>query len=275
MSHNSAESRASLRTVTFEGADHHYEITGEGAPLVFLHGLGASSVIWEDVCSRLDGDFSLLRLDLRGSGRTREFEPAPLSFERWASDVRAVVADAGLERPTLVGHSLGASVALRYTLKWPHEVRALVLMASDPHLAQLAPRMERTIELIDDVGLSAWVDDHWSTNPPFSSGSLARSPEILARYRAMVLSNDPDGYRRTCQAIANAQDLTGQLAHIHVPVLVIAGSEDNRTPSSASRVLAERLPRGRWIELTAVGHTIPYEAPEEAATALVEFLEAL
>ena len=264
-----------MRTVTFEGADHHYEIAGEGPALVFLHGLGASSAIWDDVSSRLVQHFTVVLPDLRGSGRTRESGRAPLSFDRWAADLRAVIADTGVEHPTLIGHSLGANIALSYTLRWPLDVRALVLMASDPHLAQLAPRMERTIELIDDVGLAAWVDDHWSTNPPFSERSLGRSPEILTRYRAMVLRNDPDSYRRTCQAIASSDDLTSRLALIEVPVLVLAGSEDDRTPSAASWELAERLPNGHCVELAAVGHTIPYEAPEEAATAVLEFLEAI
>ena len=83
-------------------------------------------------------------------------------------------------------------------------------MGADPDLSRLAPRMEKVVDLIGRVGMQEWVSKHWSKNTPFSQASLARAPEILDEYRAMLLANEP-GDIRTCQAIARTESLAAQL----------------------------------------------------------------
>jgi pimeloyl-ACP methyl ester carboxylesterase len=133
--------------------------------------------------------------------------------------------------------------------------------------------MEKVVDLIGRVGMEEWVAEHWSKNTPFSAASLSRTPEILDEYRAMVLANDPDAYTRTCRAIAQAEPLTGQLAGVVQPALVISGSDDDRTLPEAGRELAASLANASYVELEGVGHTVPLEAPAEVAEAVRTFLQ--
>lgn len=243
-------------------------------PLVFIHGLGTSSRIWAELGRRLPGWNSLF-YDLRGAGATSELSRRELSISTWTADLRELLVTMDVPSPVLLGHSLGASIALSYALSYPDDVAALVLIGADPHLAQLAPRMQRSIELIGSHGFESWVNDHWILNPPFSQQSLATAPEILDLYREILLGNDPNDYVRTCTAIATAADLTEALTGIAQPTLVISGDADDRTPIEQSRWLTERMPDARLVELPGVGHTPPLEAPDAVAVAVRNFLSQL
>jgi pimeloyl-ACP methyl ester carboxylesterase len=259
--------------IAVDGCEISYEMTGQGPPVVLIHGLGGSRHIWSRLREELAQSCTVVAYDLRGSGGTVEKAPGnKLSLAVWSADLRALLEALGIERTTLVGHSLGASIALKYALSWPDGVSALVLMGADPELSRLAPRMEKVVELIDRVGMEEWVAEHWSKNTPFSPASLSRTPEILDEYRAMVLANDPEAYTRTCRAIAQTETLTGRLGEVGQPALVISGSDDDRTVPEAGRELAGALANASYVELEAVGHTVPLEAPAEVAEAMSAFL---
>jgi pimeloyl-ACP methyl ester carboxylesterase len=180
-----------------------------------------------------------------------------------------------VKRPVLVGHSLGASIALKYALRWPDDVEALVLMGADARLSRLEPRMRQTIELVRRLGIAGWVESHWSKNPPFSEESIERSPEMLERYRAMVIANSAENYVRTCLAIASCEDLSGALGEIAQPALVVVGGKDDRTLPEDGRRIAARMPRVTLFEVPTAGHSLPLEAPDEIAAAISRFLDGV
>ena len=259
--------------VVVESCEFRVEVVGEGIPLVLVHGLGASSVLWSRIRDSLGPGYQVVLLDLRGAGATHELEPKELSLETWTNDLGGVLAALDIERPVLIGHSLGASIALNYVLSNPDGARALVLIAADANLSNLAQRMLTASELIDRVGLEAWVARHWSKNPPFSAASLEREPGMLEEYRAMLLRNDQEDYVRQCLAIAHAEDLAGRLGDVRQPTLVIVGGSDDRTLPEHGRELASRLADGRMLEIPDVGHTLPLEASGEIASAVHAFLD--
>jgi pimeloyl-ACP methyl ester carboxylesterase len=248
-----------------------HEVVGTGPPLVLIHGLGAAQVLWQRIRSCFDG-YQVVLYDLRGAGATQELETRPLSLETWADDLRAFLEALEIERPTLVAHSLGGAIALTYTLRYPDDVEALVLMGTEANLSNLGPRMLRSAERIEEHGMERWVSDFWVQNPPFSDDSLARDPSLLDDYRSMLLGNDAGDYIRTCHAIAEAADLGGRLAEVQQPALVIVGADDDRTVPAHGRELASRLPGGHVLELAGVGHTLPMEAADAVGEAVTAFL---
>ena len=259
--------------VVVDGLETHVEVVGDGTPVVLIHGLGLTGALWNRVRDSFGPGYQLVVVDVRGAGGTRELEREELSLERWADDLAAMLGALDIRSPVLVGHSLGASVALRLALERPDDVRALVLIGPDPNLSNLAPRMLAAADLIESIGLEAWVDEHWSKNPPFSPDSLGRDPSVLAEYRALLLQNDPDDYVRQCRAIAAAESLAGRLGEVKQPALVIIGGSDDRTLPEHGRELADELEDARVVELADIGHTLPLEAPEATAAAVHTFLD--
>jgi len=255
------------------GGELRVEQWGEGVPLVFVHGLGLSGALWNHVRDDFGAGYRLVLVDLRGAGGSREHERGELTLARWADDLATVVRSLELERPVLVGHSLGATIVLRYALEHPDEAGALVLIGTEANLSNLAPRMLAAVERIESLGLETWVDEVWSKNPPFAAASLRRDPSLLDEYRARLLENEPVDYIRQCRAIASAESLAGRLGEISVPVLVVTGADDDRTLPEQGRQLADSIPGARLVELAGVGHTIPFEAPVETARAIVDFVD--
>lgn len=259
--------------VIVDSLETHVDVVGEGVPVVLLHGLGLSGALWNRVRDGFGPGYMLILVDLRAAGQTRELQRVELSLERWADDLAALLAALDVRRPVLVGHSLGASIALKYALEHPDDVRALALIGADATLSNLAPRMLASAERIENLGLVAWVEEYWSKNPPFSAKSLDRDPGILAEYRELLLGNDPGDYVRQCRAIAGAENLADRLGDISQPALVLIGGSDDRTLPEHGRQLAERLGDARVVELPAVGHTLPLEAPGAVAAAVTAFLQ--
>ena len=251
----------------------HVEVVGDGVPVVLLHGLGLTGALWHRVRDGFRPGYRLIVPDLRSAGATRELERTELSLARWADDLAGLLATLGVERPVLVGHSLGAGIALKYALERPDDVRALALIGADATLSNLAPRMNASAERIERLGMEAWVAEYWSQNPPFAAESLERDPEILAEYRTLVLANDPIDYVRQCRAVAEAEDLAPRLGQITQPALVLIGASDDRTLPEHGRALAEQLGDARVVEIPDVGHTLPLEAPDAVAAAVRAFLE--
>jgi pimeloyl-ACP methyl ester carboxylesterase/quercetin dioxygenase-like cupin family protein len=256
-------------------AELHVDVVGVGVPVVLIHGLGLSGALWRRMRDGFGPGYQLILVDLRGAGSSRELEREQLSLQRWAADLGAVLDTLGIHRPVLVGHSLGASVALSYALERPDDVRALVLIGAEADLSNLAPRMLLSAERIEELGLAAWVEAYWVKNPPFSDTSLGRDPSILDEYRGLLLQNDPVDYVRQCRAIAASESFASRLGEVTQPVLVLIGGRDDRTLPEHGRQLAGALPAARVVELEDVGHTLPMEAPDATALAIRSFLAEL
>lgn len=110
--------------ITRDGVRVAYEVTGVGAPLLLVHGLGDDRTLWLPLIERFAPHFRCVSLDLRGHGQTTggvDFDPFGLH-----RDLDAVISDAGLVKPVLVGHSLGGFAATTYAAAHAAKVRAVI-----------------------------------------------------------------------------------------------------------------------------------------------------
>jgi pimeloyl-ACP methyl ester carboxylesterase len=254
-----------------------FDLRRRGDPtVIFLHGIGCSKAIWTPVVRRLPDDWRVISCDLRGGGQSEESSPGKLSLSLWSSDLRAVLTTRGVSgAPIIVGHSLGASIALQFALDYPTVPAALVLIGAEASLCRLGPLMQERASAIVAGGIDAWVKGPWRQAPPFSAASRERLPSVLDEYATMLYLTGAERYLRCAEAIAQSPDLSEELGGIELPALVLIGGADDRTLPERGWDLAERLPYGRGIELPRIGHTLPMEAPERVAGEITDFVGSL
>jgi pimeloyl-ACP methyl ester carboxylesterase len=231
-------------------------------PLVLLHGAGGSRLHWPPGIRRLAGG-DVFALDLPGHGDSAGRPVSTLSG--YAEHVLDWIRATALEPVILVGHSMGAAIALIIALRRPQDVAGLVLVGASARLrvapALLADSATRTgfPKAVDQV-----VEWSFSASTPRSLIDLARDRMIEAGHTA---------FHNDFQACENF-DVRTRLAEIQVPALVIQGEDDQMTPLSLAEELAAGLPNGGLASLPAVGHMVMLEKPNQVAELLRGFLTA-
>jgi len=111
------------------GLNLYYEIHGTGEPLILLHGGLGAAEMFEQILPSLSNNRQVITVDLQGHGRTADIA-RPLSYERMADDIAALIKYLGLERADIMGYSVGGGVALRTAIQHPDRVRKLVVVSA-------------------------------------------------------------------------------------------------------------------------------------------------
>jgi pimeloyl-ACP methyl ester carboxylesterase len=194
---------------------------------------------------RLFGEFQLVYLDLRDHGRSARNDPADWSFELCADDLRAFCDTIGIERPVVLGHSMGGFVAMLYGARHPGHAGALILHGTFARfdLARLVEGFRRragdeVAELARrDYGGDPVTDDEWAR--VFAAfGPRVPTTDELARRVGNPQLGEPG------MELLRRLNVVDQLARITSPTLVCVGELDPVTPVEASREIVDALPAG-------------------------------
>ncbi|HEX4573265.1 MAG TPA: alpha/beta fold hydrolase [Dongiaceae bacterium] len=238
----------------------------QGDAILCIHGLGATSNFYTPLCLALSGRYRMVRPDLPGSGRSpaRDGLSVPLFAEAMARVVRSL----GLERAHVIGHSLGSIVAQHLALSEPKLVRSLALLGP-----LLAPP-EATRQGLKDRAKKARSEGMAEIagqilQAATSTDTRNNQPVAAALVRELVMRQDPEGYARSCEALAAAE--AAEIQHIACPTLLLTGDEDAVGTPSGARAMAERIPGARLVILPRCGHWTMLERPVESTAALKEF----
>ena len=249
------------------GAELHYELTGQGTPVVLIHGFSFDMRSWEPQVAALVKRHTVLRYDMRGFGRSPPPGEAPYSH---VDDLAALLHALDLAPAHLVGLSLGANVALGLALEQPHLVRSLVLASSG--LPGHAWREERPPDAAmahaKSHGVAA-ARAFWLQHPIFDS--LQDYPEAQAALAQIV--GEYSGWHW-----ANANPMApfaASAAHLHcvsVPTLVVSGGRDVEGYREIAAVLAAGIPGARLLPLPDAGHVLTLEVPARFNAAVLDVL---
>jgi pimeloyl-ACP methyl ester carboxylesterase len=251
------------------------EDEGEGTAVVCVHGLGGSSNTFTPLMAAL-ARHRVVRIDLPGSGRSHRAEGA-LSMARYADLVQSVCARLNVTRAHFVGHSMGNIVLQHVAVAAPKVVASLALfgpLIAPPDAARTAIRARG--ERAKAEGAAGMHEITLALlSASISADTRARLPLAVAYVRESLMRQDPDGYARSCYALADAP--AAEVDRIECPVLLVSGDEDVVAPPQAVRAMAEKLHRARSVRVVVLpkcGHWTPVERPEECARELRGFLEA-
>ncbi|KAJ4130415.1 hypothetical protein NW765_016602 [Fusarium oxysporum] len=210
-------------------------VSKDGPVLVFIHGLGSSHSFYIPVMNQLaTAGYSSIALDVYGSGLSVLSEGVEdPTFDTIASDVKALLEGLSIppENAVAVGHSMGGIIVPKLALKC--SLRGAVLIGPVLPKPAMAEIFNTRIGTVKKEGMEPMA----KTIPFAATGSKATLTQ-KAFIRALLLSQEPEGYIALCRAIAQAE--LPPYANIKCPVLVLSGEEDKTSPiPDAQKILSE------------------------------------
>ncbi len=251
--------------VVVDENDLFAEVRGDGDAVVLLHGFPLTHRIWDSTANALAEKYRVVAPDLRGMGASGGTE-GPYLMEQLAGDLAAMLDALGIERTTIVGHSLGGYVALAFARMYDARVSRLALVASrlvadTPEIAAARRALADRIEAHDAI--DAALDESLPRLlAPGSSGAVRNSAREIAR------ENNPVGLAAMLRGMAlrdDARDIAGELT---MPVTVIAGVEDPGISLEEAHAVADAFPNAELVMLERVAHLPMLEDPAGLERAL-------
>jgi len=226
--------------------------------LVLVHGAGGSHMDWPAPLRRLRGA-NVYALDLPGHDRSEG--PGRSSITAYCDFLLAFLDAVGLDRATVVGHSMGGAIALDFALHYPDRLDGLILVGSGARL-RVAPAIltgiladfEATVDLVCNCAFG-----------PSASDQLKR----LGRQR---LLQTPPQVLHGDYAACDAFDVMERLGEVRSPTLVIGGTADVLTPPKYSTYLRDHIPGAELVLVDAAGHMVMLEKPEVVSRAISKFI---
>lgn len=245
------------------------EVQGDGEPVIMIHGLGGSSNVWAPLAAAL-ARFKTIRPDLPGSARSSRVE-GPLSIDGFVRAMIRVCGATDVERAHVVAHSLGTIVAFHLAVAEPRLVRSLALFGPltappDSVRAGVRARGEKA-RTEGDAGMQEIADA--LVQAATSAETKAKRPVAAALVREFLMRQSPEGYARTCDALADAQP--ADISKIACPTLLVTGDEDQIAPAQSVRHIAERIAGCELHVLPRCGHWTTVEKPDECNELLRRF----
>lgn len=246
-----------------------YRLHGEGRPVVLIHGVGSDLEDLSLVSDALGPGFRILRLDLRGHGKS-ERVPGPYSLAEFAADVGELMDHVGFEQADVMGFSLGALIAQRFALDYSGRVRRLALVSgvAGRTEAEREAVMKRlaALESSEPMSHATASASRW-----FTDAFCERHPEIVENRLARIAANHKPSYAAAYRVLATS-DLADDLHRITAPTLVITGEFDQGSNPRMARLMHERIAGSELQILSGLRHSILLEAPDLVAAHLRDFL---
>jgi pimeloyl-ACP methyl ester carboxylesterase len=245
---------------------------GSGPPIVLLHGYALSAASWDPVVERLTQRARVIRPDLRGLGRSSPGEP-PYTMERMAEDVAALLDERGIERATIVGHSMGGVVTMAFTRAWPQRVAGIALI--DSRVDRDTPEQERNrLGLAERAAREGLGVIEESYVPKFFAPSVYdERPELVDAAHRAFAEHDPASAAAVFAGSVRRFDGRSVLASLDVPALVLCGDSDAFFTVESQRQLAAAARDADLIVIERCGHMPMWEAPEATANALLRLID--
>lgn len=241
----------------------------DATPIVAFHGLGGAGYLFAGL-GQLPGIRALCP-DLPGNGLSPRGD-RPISFQRFIDSALYLIAQKAAAGPiALLGHSMGAIIALKVYAAIPERIGSLIFVGGLPTpLPQAKARLRERAALIRSTSLGAVTP---SIIPVlFAQRSFSTIPDKIAMFTRLLAQSDAEGYAQTAEALADAS-AADVVPRVRVPCICITGSEDRYAPPAAVRAFADSIPGAVYREIPDCGHMPFFETPEAFNGMVGRFLE--
>ena len=216
------------------GINLYYETHGTGRPLILLHGGLGSGEMFGPILPALAERHQVIAVDLQGHGRTADID-RPIDVRLMADDIAALIDHLGLDRPDVVGYSLGGGVALQTAVRYPDKVGRLVAASANIRRDAIYPEM-----LAQQGQVNAAAAEFMKDTPMYELYQrVAPRPEDFPRLLDKI-----------GESMAKDFDFTEEVRGLQVPTLIVAADADMAPPSHYVEVFspARRRPARRRLD---------------------------
>jgi 3-oxoadipate enol-lactonase len=261
------------------GADIHYEVAGDGAPVVFIHSGITDGRMWDPHFSHFASFFRGIRYDMRGYGRS-SLPPGPSSH---MEDLEVFLNSLGVDTTAIVGASFGGAIAIEFAISFPDRVDALVLAASalgghewSTEVTRYSDAEDEALEAGDiekavELNLRMWVDG-------YSRGSEVVDSEMRKfvgdmQRRAFEVWLDAEAKEESPGPESRLDPPANQrLEEITAPTLILVGDRDVADLNTIADVLETNIPTAQKVVVSDAAHLINLEQPNEFVNQVLPFL---
>ena len=261
-----------MQRSTINGAELAFEVSGNGEPLVMIHGAQGDQSMFSGLAPAFASKYRVLTFHQRGSGLS-EKPHDEYSVGQLADDTAALMDHVGFDSAHILGVSMGGMIALQFALRHPRKVRRLVLGCTTPGGPKAVRIGGETFTAAYFTPMSNEDRGRALAEAAFTKGYIERHPEIIpnmieARRQRPL---DPVALEERLKA-ALRHDVYDRLGQISCPTLVITGKDDALISAENSRTLAEKIPHAQLVLLEPAGHCFWLEQPEQSRQAIERFL---
>ena len=270
------------KNLNYEGHFIYYRVSGNGIPVVFIHGFGEDGEIWNNQVQFLQDRFALIVPDLPGSGRSEMIED--MSMEALAEVIRNII-DAELpeapeagsyvshrNNPVVIGHSMGGYVALAFADKYSENLKGLGLFHSTayPDTEEKKATRRKGIQFIKEHGAFEFLKT--ANYNLFSQLSKDKMPKLIDEFIDSLRNFSAEALVSYYEAMIKRPDRTATLKKLQIPMLFIAGKHDTAIP--LNDVLEQcHLPEISYFHILAEsGHLGMIEETEKSNKILNDYL---
>ena len=262
-------------SITKAGDIHlEYYVEGSGPPLLMIMGFAGSASSWGDpFLESLRSHFTCIRFSNRGTGLSDKPQ-TQFTIRTMADDAANLLKVLGIQRPHVLGISMGGMIAQELVLNYPQHVNGLALGCTTPgfaHGVQATP--ETMAKLMPQPGLSPeeLARNFWPVvcSPAFIQRGAAFLDEMVAA--ALTQPTPLETLGLQMMAI-NTFDSFERLSQIKAKTLVVHGDVDMLVPPQNGRILAEHIAGAKLTMIPGVGHMFFWEEPQKSAAMVTEFL---
>ena len=251
--------------------DVDYSVDGSGPPLFMVHGIGGRRSGWDGIVEKLKGDFTCIRYDLRGHGKS-PVPPVPYSLVELVEDLEALRVKLGIEKAHIIGHSLGGMIGPAYARAHPDRVMTLGLLSTAAgRTHEDAAKVKGVVAAMEQKGIPAILPtliDRWFTDDFLA----ANKPAVDARLQE-VLDTPPEVFLAVFRIYA-ATEMAAWLHQVTCPCLVLTGENDGGCNPRLNQFIDGQLPDSELVILPELKHSILKEASAEVAEHVGRFIKA-
>jgi pimeloyl-ACP methyl ester carboxylesterase len=268
--------------VQVQGMNVHFRQEGpahDSVPLVLLHGTGSSLYTWDAWTRELKGNHKIIRLDLPGFGLTGPHPQNEYTLEAYVSFLNAFLTKLDVKRCILAGNSLGGEITWQYALKYPDQVKKMILIGSAGY-----PTKSKDVPVPFVIMRLPVVRDIFKKNTPedvirkslvyLYADSTRVSDSLVALYYDMARrSGNREALTERMESIGEDGPWQ-QLPTITTPTLLLWGQQDKLIPLEYGQRFDRDLPNSTLVVVPNAGHMPMEEVPQASLTAVKGFLQS-